>query len=147
MITARLFRCSVVAAAGLCFAVLLVAQDRPDAPLGDTTSEQAVERGRYLVHHVAQCVQCHTPRDPQGALRRDRALQGAVIPLRSPFPGGEWAKESAWIAGLKNYDREKVVFLLRNGRRPDGYVPAAPMPSYRMQKSDAEAVAAYLASL
>jgi mono/diheme cytochrome c family protein len=137
----------MVAAGGLCFALLLMAQDRPDAPVGDTASEQSVERGRYLVHDVAHCVQCHTPRDSRGKLRRDRPLRGAVIPLESPFPGGEWAKESAWIAGLQNYDRETVVFLLRNGRRPDGYVPAAPMPSYRMRKSDAEAVAAYLASL
>ena len=36
-----------------------------------------VEHGRYLVHHVAMCVECHTPRTERGDLVMGRLLQGA----------------------------------------------------------------------
>lgn len=128
------------------FAALLGADDQPAAEQAAGDGEQ-IQRGRYLVRDVAQCVECHTPRDPRGNLLTDRLLQGAAIPLSSPFPGGDWAFKSPWIAGLKNYDTQTVIHLLQHGRRPDGYTPRRPMPSYRFSEADAQAVVAYLASL
>ena len=43
-----------------------------------------VARGRYLAEEVARCYECHTPRDAQGDLERDRWLQGAAVWIR-PF--------------------------------------------------------------
>ena len=76
-----------------------------------------------------------------------RLLQGATIPLRSPYPERPWAFQSAWIAGLTNWEPDDVSYLLQHGHRPDGYRPRPPMPTFRMTKTDADAVVAYLTSL
>lgn len=145
--SSRIFSWSVFGAGALLLATIIAAQEHSPSRSEDVAAEEAVRRGRYLVHHVAQCIQCHTPRDPQGNLLPDRLLQGAVIPLASPYPGGDWATQSAWIAGLENYEEETVVYLLQHGRRPDGQVPRPPMPAFHMTEEDARAVVAYLASL
>ena len=122
-------------------AAALVAAAWAVAPQGD------VERGRYLVHHVAMCVQCHTPRDPRGNLVEPRLLQGAPVPLSSPFAEA-WAFRAPWLAGLPGHSEEELVKLLRTGIVPrTGRPPAPPMPPFRMAESDAKAVAAYLKSL
>ena len=59
-----------------------------------------------------------------------------------------WADRSARIAGLpRGYTKAQVSLLLQTGRKPNGAMPRPPMPQYRMNKADADAVAAYLASL
>ena len=104
-------------------------------------------RGEYLVHHVAKCIECHTPRDSRGDLDRTKLLQGAPIPLESPFPRKKWAFQAPALAGLPGWSREELIHLLTSGKRFSGHKPNPPMPEYRMQVSDAKAVAAYLASL
>lgn len=111
------------------------------------TANADVERGRYLVHDVAQCVQCHSPRDEAGNIVERRALRGAPIPVRSPYPQVDWAFQAPQIAGLPGWEPEDVVFLLQNGHRPDSRVPLPPMPKFRMNEADARAVVAYLTSL
>ena len=51
-----------------------VADSGAPADAGD--GDVQVERGRYLVNHVAVCVYCHTPRTPEGALDEDKLLSG-----------------------------------------------------------------------
>lgn len=46
-----------------------------DASQSDAGSS-SVARGRYLVHHVAACVECHTPRDVVGRLDEVLLLSG-----------------------------------------------------------------------
>ncbi len=111
------------------------------APLGD------VERGRYLTHSVAMCVQCHTPRNADGTLDETRLFQGAAIPLRSPFARVEWAMQAPSIAGLVAFDEEDELSVLTTGQRRDGYRPKPPMPPFRLSEEDARAVIAYLRSL
>lgn len=109
--------------------------------------EDDVERGRYLVRHVAMCVQCHTPRDEGGALEETRLLQGAPVPLRAPY-GDPWAFRAPWLAGLPGHTEDELVHLLSTGIvRRTGRPPAPPMPPFRMTEADARAVAAYLKSL
>ena len=109
--------------------------------LAQTGSTQAagIERGRYLVHEVAMCVQCHTPRDQQGRLIMERQLEGAPIPVASPYPGMAWAFESAPLAGLPGFTQQDLITLLTTGARPDGRVPRPPMPPFRLSRSDAAA--------
>jgi hypothetical protein len=50
-----------------------------------------VEHGRYIVHHVAMCVQCHSPRDSHGQLVEAKLLHGDALPVESPFKDVRWA--------------------------------------------------------
>ena len=112
-----------------------------------TPSAAQVQRGQYIVEHVAMCVQCHTPRDARGELDRTRWLQGAPIPVPSPFSMQPWAFEAPQIAGLPGWTREDAVRLLQTGVSTRGYSPRPPMPPFRMTPEDAAAVVAYLQSL
>lgn len=119
-----------------------------DSPPARTDAAQAqINHGQYLVHHVAQCIQCHTPRDEQGELIRSRLLTGATIPVEGPKSGLPWAAEAVAIAGLGNYSESFVRYLLIHGRRPDGTPAKSPMPTFNLRESDADAVIAYLKSL
>lgn len=113
-----------------------------------TAQEQQIAHGKYLVMHVAMCVYCHTPRNEQGELDQSRLLQGAPMPLASPFPSQTWAFEAPKIAGLPGgWTEADLSQLLQTGRGPRGMSPRPPMPPFRMTQEDAAAVAAYLKSL
>ena len=116
---------------------------RAEAP---TTAEQ-IQRGKYLVLHVAMCVQCHTPRDQQGRLDETRLLRGAPMPVLSPFPSFAWAFRAPSLAGLPGLTAKDTMSLLQTGKRPDGTSPNPPMPPFRFTPEDATAVVAYLESL
>lgn len=109
--------------------------------------DSAVAHGKYIVHHVAQCVQCHTPRDAQGQLVEAELLGGAAIPVVGPAQLQPWASVSVSLAGLGNYDDSFVRHVLVHGRRPDGTRPRAPMPTFELNDHDADCVIAYLKSL
>jgi mono/diheme cytochrome c family protein len=112
-----------------------------------TVPAGGVARGEYLVHYVAMCVQCHTPRTAGGELDTSRLLEGAPVPLASPYPNRPWALVAPSLAGLAPWSEEQIVTLLTTGARPDGQVPRPPMPPFRMSRQDAEAVVAYLKSV
>jgi len=116
-------------------------------PSSAAAPQEQPGRGSYLVTHVAMCVQCHTPRDADGNLDRARLFKGAPIPVRSPFPNQTWAFAAPAIAGLPGWTTADAVALLGTGRRPNGYTPKRPMPSFRLTREDAEAVVAYLHSI
>ena len=103
--------------------------------------------GRYLVEEVALCVECHTPRNSRGELDRTRMLQGAPIPLQSPFRSQRWAFQAPSIAGLPGWSTPDALILLQTGSRVTGLSPKRPMPPYRMTQGDAAAVVAYLKSM
>jgi mono/diheme cytochrome c family protein len=124
--------------------LLLAAQRASDRA---APQAEQVERGKYLVEHVAQCVQCHTPRREDGQLDRRRLFEGARIPVESPFANQPWALRAPRLAGLAGWSEEQITTLLETGRRPDGRAPRPPMPAYRMTAEDATAVVAYLRSL
>ena len=133
---------------GLVLLVLSVAYGVSAAQRSVHTSPgEQLQRGQYLVEHVAMCVQCHTPRNAQGELDRTRLLQGAPIPVPAPFPMSQWAFKAPKIAGLPGWMAEDAERLLQTGRSARGYVPRPPMPQFRMTQEDAAAVVAYLKSL
>ncbi len=114
---------------------------------GAKPDDAQIARGKYLVHHVAMCVQCHSPRDREGELIRGQLLQGAPMPLRSPYPETTWALKAPRIAGLPGWRAEDAVQFLQTGRAPDGWTAQPPMPRFRFNEQDARAVVAYLLSL
>ena len=108
----------------------------------------ATSRGEYIVHRVAMCVQCHSERDDTGRLFVGGLLQGARMPVRSPFPGQSWAFSTPKLAGLPSgYSEAQLSIFLQTGDSGRGRPPRPPMPPFRMTAADATAVVAYLKSL
>lgn len=107
-----------------------------------------IARGEYLVTHVAMCVQCHSPRNDRGELDRERLLQGGPIPVKSPWARQEWAAQAPSLVGLPGgWSEEQLANFLQSGKDANRRPPRAPMPLYRLNRADAQAVAAYLQSL
>jgi cytochrome c553 len=127
------------------------AQPGADDGTADATSgnqQSSVERGSYIVHHVAMCIYCHTPKDADGQFDEQQLLHGAPMPVESPFPRVKWAFQAPKIAGLPGgWTEEDTARFLQTGMTPTGRTPQPPMPPYRMNEEDARAVAAYLNSL
>ena len=128
-----------------------LAQRNENGPADETDSDaqqSSVEHGMYIVHHVAMCIYCHTPRDNEGVPDMRRLLRGAPMPVGSPFPRQTWAFQAPKIAGLPGgWTEENMVQFLQTGESPTGHEPRPPMPPFRMNEEDARAVAAYLQSL
>jgi len=113
----------------------------------DAARSGDIEQGRYIVHHVAMCVECHTPRDADGNLERERLLRGAPVPVEAPFPQQPWAARAPRIAGLPGWTDEEIHRLLQTGKRVTGQGPRLPMPPFRLNEKDTADVVAYLRSL
>jgi mono/diheme cytochrome c family protein len=109
--------------------------------------QQVVSRGEYLVHRVAMCVQCHSPRTERGKLIDSKLLQGGRIPSGPLYANQAWATTAPRLAGLPGYDTQEIVELLTKGRRPTSNPPRSPMPPFRLERADAKAIVTYLKSL
>jgi mono/diheme cytochrome c family protein len=112
---------------------------------GSTASK--VARGKYLVEAVAMCAQCHTPRDSKGNLDRNRWLQGSPVPYMPAKPDSNWPISAPRIGGTPPASDADMIKLLTTGVWTTGKSLRLPMPQFRMDHSDAEAVVAYLKSL
>ena len=132
-----------IVAGALCLATALGVLDAS----GKIASKQQIARGEYLVKGVAGCPDCHTPMNEKGEFVQGKWLQGTKLTFASTVPVPNWADASPYIAGLEGWDHGKAVQLLMTGLAPNGQPPRPPMPQYRMNKADAEAVVAYLESL
>jgi mono/diheme cytochrome c family protein len=150
---AGMFVLTLVAIAAFCvFNRRSRAQEEEERPAAaaDTSSdrESLAERGMYLVHHVAMCIYCHTPRNDEGVPDRQQLLQGAPMPVASPFPRQQWAFQAPKIAGLPGgWTEADMVKFLQSGENSTGRQPKPPMPPFRLTAEDAAAVATYLKSL
>lgn len=136
---------------GVFGSVLVSAVASPSASAfveGPRPDHDSVERGRYLVHNVGLCIDCHSPRDEQGAFVEGKHLTGSPLPF-APTVAMPWAQVAPPIAGLPvGFTKEDTVRFLMTGERPNGRpAPLPPMPPYRFDRDDAEAVASYLQSL
>jgi mono/diheme cytochrome c family protein len=140
----------------ICLAYPLSAQQPPPAtaagPAGETRTPRAstgtasgdLIRGRYLVEHVAMCIECHSTRDDAGRIIPGREYMGGNIPFRPPWPN-DWASVAPRNAGLLGYDDEQAMRLLTAGAiGREGVRLRAPMPRFQMTPEDAAAVIAYM---
>lgn len=119
----------------------------PAAPPAAQSVGGNVEHGRYIVHEIAMCGQCHSPRDEQGNILESRAFDGGPIPFRPPWPN-DWAIYAPRNRGLPGYDDAQAVRLLTEGAiGRDGRQLKMPMPRFHMSKQDAADVIAYMRSL
>jgi len=129
--------------------VLSTGSGGPAPPAGPPTPRPgvSVERGRYLAHDVAMCVQCHSPREEDGRIIASQEFRGAPMPLVSPYPAARFALKTPNLRELALSDPEAIVRLLRTGIARGGKAPDLPMPPFRMTAEDADSIALYLRSL
>jgi len=120
-------------------------------PLSPLKAPQSgIERGRYLVEHVALCGDCHTPRNFMGVPNRSLYLAGAKSgPLGEEIPNITPDKET----GVGDWSREEIAGLLLSGVKPDldnvqGLMAEVVEAGYKnMKREDALAIADYLKSI
>jgi mono/diheme cytochrome c family protein len=118
-------------------------------------AESAIERGNYLVNTILACGNCHSPRDANGQIIRDKALSGGrtfttpafVVTASNLTPDVE--------TGIGSWSDAEIKRALVEGVRPDhgnlpGVALAAIMPVnfYKaLLHEDLDAIVAYLHSL
>lgn len=125
------------------------AVERPSAAAASRHVDPAgqIEHGRYIVTRVSRCVECHTPRDSDGALLESRLLMGAPVPYLPARPIADWPTMCPRIGGTPPGTDEQILTLLTTGLWKDGAHLRPPMPQFRMTREDADAVLAFLKSL
>ncbi len=128
----------------LCFAGAVAA-----APPADSKSPKAalVKRGEYLANNVAGCGDCHSARDQKGEFVKDKWMQGTPLFFKPTVPMPVWAEKSSNIAGLPGWTDEQAIKFLMTGLAYNDLPARPPMPQYRLNRSDATAIVAYLRSL
>jgi mono/diheme cytochrome c family protein len=140
---------------GICAAIALVSisgtsfcQSTKSGGHAKTSGGGSVARGKYIVESVAMCGQCHTPNDAGGVPDRAHWLQGAPVPFQPSRPTGDWPINAPRIGGtpLPASDAD-MIKLLTTGIWTTGTQLRPPMPQFRLDRSDAEAVVAYLESV
>ena len=103
-----------------------------------------VEHGRYIVEHVAMCIECHSGRDARGAILQSERFLGAPIPFAPPWPN-DWAMRAPRNKGLPGYSDDLALRLLTQGAiGRNGEQLRPPMPRFRMTVQDAADVIAFM---
>lgn len=115
--------------------------------MASETNEVLLKRGKYLVKSAGACADCHTPRDWKGTLDRTRWLQGAKLDFK-PTRTMPWAGVAPAIAGLPSFRTDDQAWkYFETGVNAAGKQSSPPMPQYRFNRDDAQALVAYLRSL
>ncbi|WP_460673300.1 cytochrome C [Larkinella ripae] len=118
-----------------------------------SASPALLERGRYLTHHVAVCLDCHSKRDYS-------RLAGPVVPgtwgaggeefgKNYGLPGTYYARNITPFA-LKNWSDTELLLAMTAGVSKNGkpLFPLMPYANYgKMDENDATAILAYLRTL
>ena len=130
-----------------------------DGPAADAGPTASVERGKYLVDHVAACGDCHTPLiddpqnpDPNGPPIRGAYLSGfeCFVDLNGPAaPGGCLHSKNLTNdpSGLMNRTDDQIKEMMLNGERPDDTYLVPLMPYWifhNMTEVDADSIVMYL---
>ena len=114
-----------------------------------------IERGHYLVDHVALCGDCHTPRNSLGVPVQYLYLAGAgakIGPVGQAVPNISPDKNT----GIGEWKREEIAELLHSGVKPDfdnvqglmdEVIQGTPHGYKDMTKEDTLAIADYLKSI
>jgi len=103
----------------------------------DWEQKSYVERGDYLVNHLADCVGCHTPLGPGGAGHPDKRLFLSGVPAKftgkkkgpPQVAGARGPRGSRYYAknltpdpetGLGKWTEDQFVAVFKTRTRPDG---------------------------
>jgi hypothetical protein len=138
-----------VVAVSLLLATARAQVSRPETETtGSALAKGDPARGRYIVEHVAMCIECHSERDGRGTIIPGREFQGGAIPTGSPPWATSWAERAPRNAGLPGYDDAAALRLLTQGAiGRTGEQLRLPMPRFRMTVDDASDVIAFMRSI
>jgi mono/diheme cytochrome c family protein len=106
-----------------------------------------IARGKYLADQVAKCADCHSPLNERGQPLPGKEYRGAILSFKSITPMPVWAEKAPNIAGLPGWQTKDAVKFLMTGIAYNDLPARPPMPQFRLNREDAEAVVAYLKSL
>ena len=140
---------ALLVVAGLAILFLLFPRSSEPMKLSIERTPERIERGRYLVEHVANCLDCHSERDWSyygGPVVP--GTEGMGAPLRVLRPHVHSANITP--AALDSWTDGELVRAFTSGISRDGRVlnPFMPYDTYaRMSKEDVYAVTAYLRML
>lgn len=110
-------------------------------------SAAKIARGKYLVEDIGKCADCHSPRNEKGEFIKAQWLMGTALDFKPAVPMPVWADKSPNIAGLPGWENYAAIRFFMTGIGQNNLPPRPPMPQYRYNQQDAEAVVAYLKSL
>src|ERR1700761_7322642 len=118
-------------------------------------AESAMERGDYLVNAILACGNCHSPRDANGELIKDKALSGGRLFSTPAFVVTTSNITPDIETGIGSWTDAEIKRALIEGIRPEHHrlpgVPlAAIMPAnfYKaLLPEDLDAIVAYLRSV
>ncbi|MDA7424544.1 cytochrome c [Thalassococcus lentus] len=115
----------------------------PDGFVMDVPDDLA--RGQYLVEALAHCAECHTPRNPVGALNTGQWMAGA------PNPSGQGTIPALTPDKLK-WSAADIAYYLETGFTPDfdsvgGHMAEVVQNFSELSKEDRDAVAAYVKAI
>jgi mono/diheme cytochrome c family protein len=135
---------------------VLAPKSRPAREMMAPTNADAIARGRYLVHHVAACVACHSKVDE--TIPGEPPVSGMLGAGRDfgEFPGYPVHVRAANLTpdretGLGSWTDGEIARATREGVSKDGrpLFPEMPYRTYRQTLSDGEMldIIAYLRTL
>jgi hypothetical protein len=123
----------------------------PDISIQSTPA--MLERGKYLAHHVAVCIDCHSERDWtkfSGPPKESSYGQGGeIFDQKMGFPGAYYAKNIT-PAGIGEWTDGEVFRAITSGVSKDGspLFPIMPHPNYgQTSQEDMYSIIAYLRTL
>ena len=147
----------VIVAVLIAFLLMYVSTALPDVGAAEEISieytEERIERGRYLAHAVALCMDCHAERDwtkfsgppKPGTLGRG----GDIFNEDFGFPGTYYAKNITPY-GIKDYTDGELFRVITTGVNKDGKAmfPVMPYLYYgKMDREDLYSIIAYIRTL
>lgn len=118
--------------------------------------KKAVDRGKYLAHHVAMCMDCHSQRDfnqfSGPVIAGTEGKGGEVFNEKLDVPGVIHARNitSDTVNGIGKWTDEEIIRAITNGisRNGDTLFPLMPYPHYNgMSKDDVYSIIAYIRTL
>ncbi len=129
---------------------------KPNIPIEEVKIEytpERVERGRYLAHNVAQCVDCHSTRDwsrfSGPIIPGTEGKGGEAFDQKIGFPGKYYAPNLT-PHHLGNWSDGELFRAITSGVSKDGrpLFPVMPYLSFgKMDRADIYSIIAYIRSL
>jgi mono/diheme cytochrome c family protein len=144
-----------LAAIGVSYLVLRKPAQRPASAEKIEATPQRVDRGKYFVHHVSICFDCHSERTPAYALPFKPGREGVggfVWDKRIGFPGMLAASNLTPDpeTGLGKWTDGEILRAMREGvdREGNALFPIMPYGHFRhMSDEDAKSIVAYLRTI
>lgn len=110
------------------------------ASVSQNNQAASAARGKYLANNVAMCLECH-----------GEAYKGQMLPFKAVDPKIPFMPLAPGIRQTdlqgKKYTQASLSKVLQTGKRVNGDPFIKPMPSYKLNKQDADDVSAYFFSL